>query len=145
MGKVKYQLLPPLSQDEYENLKEDVAKMGVLVPIEFDEVGEVLDGHHRIQACRELGITEYPRVIREFKNEEEKHAHVYVVNIARRQLSSEQLKSIRNEQKKLAISLRQQGLTQAEIAAMLRVSQQLISRWLQTGTNRLIDISYIQT
>jgi len=132
MGKEKYQLLPPLSQDEYESLKEDVAKMGVLVPIEFDEKGEVLDGHHRIKACKELGIAEYPRIIREFKNEEEKQAHVWAVNIARRQLSSEQLKSIRNEQKKLAISLRQRGLTQTEIAAKLRVSRQLISRWEQT-------------
>jgi len=119
--------------------------MGVLVPIEFDEEGEVLDGHHRVRACGELDIADYPRVTREFKNEEEKRAHVYAVNIARRQLSSEQLKHIRNEQKKLAARMRKQGVTQAEIAARFRVSQQTVSRWLQTttpitpGSNRRIQ------
>ena len=134
MGKEKYQLLPPLSQDEYESLKEDVAKMGVLVPIEFDEKGEVLDGHHRIKACKELGIAEYPRIIREFKNEEEKQAHVWAVNIARRQLSSEQLKSIRNEQKKLAAEMRKNGLSQEAVGALLRVSQRTVSYWEQKDT-----------
>ena len=133
MEKVKYQLLPPLSQDEYESLKEDVAKMGVLVPIEFDEEGEVLDGHHRIQACRELGITEYPRVIREFKNEEEKRAHVWAVNIARRQLSSEQLKSIRNEQKKLAVEMRKNGLSQEAVGVILRVPRRTVGYWEQSN------------
>jgi len=149
MGNGKYQLLPSLSKDEYMGLKEDIAKMGVLMPVEFDEEGGVLDGHHRLKACRELGITEYPHVTREFKSEEEKRAHVYAVNIARRQLSSEQLKQIRKEQKKLAMMLRKQGLTQAEIAARLRVSQPLVSRWLQTtvpiitGNNRHIQAQSI--
>ena len=127
----KYQLLPPLSQDEYESLKEDVAKMGVLVPIEFDEEGKVLDGHHRIKVCRELGIDEYPRITREFKNEEEKQAHVWAVNIARRQLSSEQLKRIRNEQKKLAIEMRKNGLSQEAVSVLLRVPRRTVRRWEQ--------------
>jgi len=42
-----YQLLPPLSEEEYQSLRADIAEHGVLIPVELDEFGNVLDGHHR--------------------------------------------------------------------------------------------------
>jgi len=32
---------------EFEALKADIAERGVVVPIDIDEDGEILDGHHR--------------------------------------------------------------------------------------------------
>lgn len=58
------QLLPELSQDEYEALKADIARRGVQVPVEYDEEGNILDGHHRVQACQELGIKDWPSIVR---------------------------------------------------------------------------------
>lgn len=124
------QILPSLSKEEYEGLKSSIAKYGVLVPIELDEQGNVLDGHHRLRACQELEISNYPTVTKRFKNEEEKQAYIYTMNLARRQLSPEQLKEIREGQKRLAFLFRKRNRSQKEIASLLGVTQQLISIWL---------------
>jgi hypothetical protein len=50
----RWQLLPPLSDEEYRALKADIAARGVMVPIERDEEGNVVDGHHRLRALGEL-------------------------------------------------------------------------------------------
>jgi hypothetical protein len=80
-----YQLFAPLRSEEYEALKADIAKRGVLVPAELDESGRVLDGHHRIQIAGELGI-ECPTVTRRFASETEKLEHVLKLNLLRRHL-----------------------------------------------------------
>lgn len=85
----KYQLLPPLSEEEYTALKEDIAKRGVLVPVEYDEDGNILDGHHRVRACEELGIKNWPSIVRIGMSEDEKAEHVLKLNIARRHLPKE--------------------------------------------------------
>lgn len=50
---MSFQLLPALTEDEYEGLKGDIAERGVQVPVIVDEHGAVIDGHHRIRACQE--------------------------------------------------------------------------------------------
>jgi ParB-like chromosome segregation protein Spo0J len=55
----KYQLLDPLTEQQYADLKEDIAERGILTPVIVDEFGEVIDGHHRRQIAEELG-TDYP-------------------------------------------------------------------------------------
>lgn len=52
-----YQIMPDLTPDEYAALKADIAARGVLVPIEYDESGHILDGYHRVRICNEIGIT----------------------------------------------------------------------------------------
>ncbi len=86
---MKYQIMPDLTLDEYEDLKMDIKVRGVMVPIEFDEFGEILDGHHRLRACDELGISDYPKVIRAGMTEPEKRFHARKLNVARRQLTQE--------------------------------------------------------
>ena len=56
-----FQVMPPLTENEYSELKSDIEQRGVMVPVEYDDQGNVLDGHHRIRACMELGITAWPR------------------------------------------------------------------------------------
>lgn len=93
-----YQVMPPLSSDEYAELKEDIRQRGVMVPIEYDENGNVLDGHHRLQICAELGITDFPKVIRAGLTEEQKRTHARKLNMARRQLNREQIAEITKQQ-----------------------------------------------
>ena len=50
---MKYQLLPELSAADFEVLKQDIAARGVMVPVEYDEEGSILDGHHRVRAGTE--------------------------------------------------------------------------------------------
>lgn len=93
-----YQVMPNLSDEEYNELKSDIASRGVMIPIEFDENGNVLDGHHRLKACGELGITDYPKVIRAGLSEEEKYTHARKLNMARRHLTQEQKRSLIQQQ-----------------------------------------------
>jgi phage N-6-adenine-methyltransferase len=81
----EYQVMPPLSPDEYEALKADIAARGVMIPVEYDEYGEVLDGHHRIRACQELGVN-WPKIIRTGLDEAGKRLHARKLNLARRHL-----------------------------------------------------------
>ena len=93
-----YQVMPSLSAEEYAELKEDIRQRGVMVPIEYDENGNVLDGHHRLQICAELGITDFPKVIRAGMTEEQKRTHARKLNMARRHLNREQKQELIREQ-----------------------------------------------
>jgi site-specific DNA-methyltransferase (adenine-specific) len=81
-----YQLFPPLRDEEYQALKADIAKRGVMVPVERDEGGRVLDGHHRVRACRELGLPDPPAVTRSGLDEPGKVEHALKANLLRRHL-----------------------------------------------------------
>lgn len=126
---MKYQLFDPLTDEEYADLKADIAARGVMVPVEVDENGDVLDGHHRVMACEELGIAEYPTIVREGMTEAEKRHHVRKLNLARRHLTKEQ----RDAQ---ILAMRQEGQTYREIAETVGVSKRDISQALRgAGTN----------
>ena len=64
-----------------------------MVPIEVDETGEVLDGHHRVKVCEELGI-HCPRFVRKGMDDAAKFTHARRLNIARRHLNSEQKRAL---------------------------------------------------
>lgn len=86
----QYQLMPALTAEEYQSLKDDIKARGVQVPVEYDEQGNILDGHHRVQVCHELGITTWPRVVRIGMSEDQKREHVLALNLNRRHLTREQ-------------------------------------------------------
>lgn len=120
---MKYQVMPPLSTEEYEALKTDISENGVLIPVEYDENGNVLDGYHREQICRELGITDFPRFIRKGMTEEEKVEHAYRLNYKRRHITREQ-------KQKDAEKMRRQGWSYRRIAGVLGVVEGTIRYWL---------------
>ena len=93
-----YQVMPELTAEEYAELKADIALRGVMVPIEYDEAGNVLDGYHRLRICSELGLKDYPRVIRAGMSEAEKLTHARKLNMARRHLTQEQKRGLIREQ-----------------------------------------------
>ena len=84
-----FQLLPDLDVDDYRRLRDDIAARGVLVPIEVDEGGRILDGHHRSRIAAELGV-DCPRVVRSGMAEHEKRLHAVALNLARRHLTDAQ-------------------------------------------------------
>ena len=118
--------MPPLTAEEYTELKNDIAQRGVMVPIEYDEHGNVLDGHHRLQICAELGITDFPTVIREGMTEAEKRTHARKLNMARRQLNREQKQELIREQ------LRETPeISDRQIATMLGTSHPTVAKQRQ--------------
>lgn len=88
MTDAPYQVMPPLAAEEYEALKADIAVRGVQVPVEYDEQGVILDGHHRVQICHELGISNWPRLVRYGLTETEKRRHARRLNLDRRHLDT---------------------------------------------------------
>lgn len=94
MNRNKYQLLPPLEQIEYDNLKASIKEVGVTVPIIYDENGDVLDGHHRLQIIEELGIKDFPKLVKRGLTEAEKRSLARSVNIHRRHLNRAQRRSL---------------------------------------------------
>jgi len=92
----RWQLMPPLSDDEYAALKADVGAQGVLVPIVFDaDTGEVIEGHHRLRAWTELRtegvkVPDYPKQVVRFRDDDERLGFVVAANLFRRHLTREQ-------------------------------------------------------
>ena len=91
-----YQLMPEIAPDQYAALMDDIAERGLLVPIDVDEAGNVLDGHHRLRAWfLELGRDEPPPVlVRVGLSEAEKRAFARKNNILRRHLTREQVRDL---------------------------------------------------
>ncbi|MCZ6763731.1 MAG: ParB N-terminal domain-containing protein, partial [Alphaproteobacteria bacterium] len=88
----KYQVLPDMPAEQFEALKADIAERGVLVPIDVDEEGHILDGHHRYRACTELGITDFPTIVRPNMSEEDRRIFARKNNMLRRHLDRKQVR-----------------------------------------------------
>ena len=124
----KYQFFPEMSEEEYFQLKEDIRHKGVVVPIEMDEEGNIIDGHHRFKAFGELidegaDIPMFDSTRRHFQSEAAKVEYVLALNLKRRHLSPEQ----RTE---LIVKLRKPpfGYTMSRIAEVLSISIATVSR-----------------
>lgn len=81
----KYQLFEELRPEHSRTLEADILKRGVLVPVELDSDGNVLDGHNRIRIAEKHGL-EYRTVVRDIADEDAKIEHVIKLNLARRHL-----------------------------------------------------------
>jgi hypothetical protein len=80
-------LIPELSPQEYESLRQSIKENGLYFPIVVNQNGTILDGHHRNRACKELGII--PEIlIRESKGKQDEWLFIINSNLKRRQLNS---------------------------------------------------------
>jgi N6-adenosine-specific RNA methylase IME4 len=84
---MKYQLLDPLRPEEYAALEADIRRRGVLIPVERDENGDLLDGHNRQEIADKHGLP-CPSITRMFATEQEKREHVIKINLARRHVDA---------------------------------------------------------
>jgi site-specific DNA-methyltransferase (adenine-specific) len=130
-----YNILPPLSEQEVEALKQSIDLDGVRDPIVIDEDGNLLDGHHRHaidpDAPRRTisGLTHY-----------EKMAFAFQANMTRRNLSLDQKKELHRRMKEVAKGLREedpQKHTQEVVAAMLGVARNTVSDWFRSPTSNV--------
>lgn len=85
--------MPPLSEEEYAALRNDIERNGILVPVLVDQHGRILDGHQRVKIANELGI-EYPRDVREIADDNEAQDLALTLNMVRRHLNREQKRAL---------------------------------------------------
>lgn len=121
-------MFSPLSDEKYAALKEDIRQNGVLVPVEVDQHGQTLDGHHRIKAWEELRdeghrVADYPRVIRVFDNDDDREEHAAKINSQRRDISTD-------DRKRLALRWRERGWSYRRIGSALGVDESTVRYWL---------------
>lgn len=121
-------LLPPLSSEEFDSLKQSVKAEGVRVPIDVDENGNVLDGYHRLK----IDPNAPRRIIPNSKDwtEAQRKAYAYKANLERRQLSPEQKSEINAGRRETARELSAQGMKQRDIGLSLGAPQRTVSDWL---------------
>jgi len=118
---MNYPLLPPLSAEDYAALKQDIAEHGVQVPIEMDEDGNILDGYHRVRAAEELGISDWPKIIRRFDSDADRRSHARRLNVVRRHLTQEKRRALIADELKEA-----PARSNRQIAAGLRVDDKTV-------------------
>jgi ParB-like chromosome segregation protein Spo0J len=117
-----YQLLPPLSAEDRAALEASIVEHGVLVPVEYDEFGNILDGHHRVEICESLGLCDWPRFVRKGLSEADKRSIARELNVSRRHLTAEQKRGL------IADQLRDTPtISSRAIAAMLGVSDKTVA------------------
>ena len=76
-----------MAPDAYQAFRADIARRGVLCPLEVTSEGVVLDGRERLKAARELGLERVPvRVVAPADELE----HIILAALERRQLSASQ-------------------------------------------------------
>src|SRR5919202_2457545 len=79
-------LVPPLSAEEYESLKQSIEQNGLWVPIVVNNEGVILDGHHRFKACQDLAI-EPKTITKDFPDKQNEQMFVIDSNLRRRPLN----------------------------------------------------------
>jgi site-specific DNA-methyltransferase (adenine-specific) len=128
-----HDLLPSLSAEEYDMLLADIGANGQMVPIVVDgPTNTLIDGHHRLRVCQELGIVPKVEVV------EDGYPLLLAIklNVNRRNLSPDQFSVIRQIIKTQALQMVADGMTQAEVAAAAGVTQRAVGFWLEDETNR---------
>src|SRR5262249_50382334 len=86
-------LLPMIDGTNFENLKADIAKNGILEPILIFE-GRILDGRNRYRAGKEVG-TLTPTKFKTFDGSyAEAEAYVFSTNFLRRQMTNAQKQEV---------------------------------------------------
>lgn len=78
--------IPEMAEQEFQELKGDIAGSGLLEPIVLFN-GQILDGRHRYRACLELGIEPW---FKEFDGPDSLLDYVVSINLRRRHLSESQ-------------------------------------------------------
>jgi ParB-like chromosome segregation protein Spo0J len=97
MKRLKYhplcEIFPRMNTAEFVALKDDIAKRGGIIEPIWIKDGAVIDGRHRLRACRELGIKLKDAHFREFEGDDIE-AFVVTMNSARRHLSAQARASV---------------------------------------------------
>jgi len=79
-----------LPKAEYDNLKADIKKNGILTPLIVDTNNNILAGHQRYRIAKELKLETIPCIQRTFKSETDKELFLVNDNLLRRHLTKEQ-------------------------------------------------------
>lgn len=125
-------VLPPLSTEERDSLRLSIEAEGVREPVLATEDGRLVDGHHRYGITRDVRVAVVPGSAG--WSDAQCRAHAIKANLDRRNLSPDQRRAVRDEQRRIAARLRSDGWAQAQVAALLGLARQTVAAW-EDATN----------
>ena len=82
------EIIPPLTEEKYEKLKQSIKEKGQLKPIDIMNDGTIVDGYHRYRACKELKIEPLYSVMPNIKTIQDAKEYSFEINFVRRQLTA---------------------------------------------------------
>ena len=86
-------LLPDLTPEQHDALKASIIEYGILTPIIVDQHGSVIEGFARQAICNDLKI-DCPQIVQYFESDDERIRVRLAVNVARRQMNSQQKRTV---------------------------------------------------
>lgn len=121
-------IFPMMSEREFSDLREDIARYGLREPVWLHQDGRVLDGRNRWLACEELGLTPATRTYE--GTDEDLVSFVVSLNLHRRHLSESQRAMVAERLAQLPHGVTAanlpDSLRQAEAAGLLGVSERSV-------------------
>jgi ParB-like chromosome segregation protein Spo0J len=145
-----YQVMDSLPPQKYTQLKESIKKYGILNPIHVTTDKHVIDGHHRLLACRELerdlpgGLDDMrlPEFVThvEVGADEDERSMAWKLNMQQRHLDTEEKQQL-IEKRLQQLDESDEYRTNSKIAQTLGVSES----WVRQTRNRLIESGNIRT
>jgi hypothetical protein len=136
------QCYPDMSREEFAELRADIQRNGLLVPVVLFE-DKILDGRHRERACEEL------RVKSRYETPEIKDPYAFVVsmNERRRQLNTAQKAVVADKMAKLKNGQRatpQGAAARIRPAAGSEATKKEAAKLVGVGTTSVGDVRYVK-
>lgn len=107
-------VIPPLKDEEYEELKKSIQADGINVPLLITTDGIVLSGNHRRRAANELNLDRVPVIVKSDVPPEDYLTYAIEDNLFRRQLTEydriELILKIKDKYKKIGLERRLMNL-----------------------------------
>ena len=83
-------LVPRVTTDEYQTIKQSIQQHGIREPVVINEKNILIDGHTRVQIAKEIQLKEVPYRIEEYSSKFIEKKAVIEYNLHRRQLNMAQ-------------------------------------------------------
>jgi DNA modification methylase len=83
-------LLPSIDAEKYAQLKDDIIKNGIKLPLVINSNNILLDGYTRLRIAKELQLKELPCIIKSFNDRLEEELYILTINYYRRDLNTAQ-------------------------------------------------------
>lgn len=83
----------PSEKDE-KSIRDSIKKYGIQVPLIVNKDRVIIDGHTRYRIAKELKLSEVPIIVKQFEDEIHEHMFAIEINIAKRNLTEDQLSQL---------------------------------------------------
>jgi ParB-like chromosome segregation protein Spo0J len=125
-----------MDTSSFESLKSSIKEDGLEVPIAINDVGVLLDGHHRLKALKEIGKSKVWVIKYQFNSDLDEELFVVDVNLKRRHLTMAQQGTLRARRVQLIKKYRKNksDTEMANMATKGNITDEIVAK--ETGVGK---------